>query len=117
MSGPRFAAMSDPDAVALVEVVVAEARAQLVDDLLRDAHFVGGDVHLHLPRVFRAGDDRRHGAVPPMIDFASSTRGITSSSRFGVREFWRTSSTANGESGRNFPLSSPDASGTRAMMP
>ena len=65
----------------------------------------------------RSAPSASERAVPPMIDFASSTRGITSSSRFGVRKFWRTSSFVKTVSGRNLPLSSPDASGTRAMMP
>ncbi len=65
----------------------------------------------------RSAPSASERAVPPMIDFASSTRAITSSSRFGVRKFWRTSSCAKTVSGRYLPLSSPDASGTRAMMP
>src|SRR3954470_12140631 len=42
--------------VPLIEVVVAEPCAQLLDDVRRQRPLARGDVHLHLPRVPRARD-------------------------------------------------------------
>ena len=99
----------DPDPVPLVEVVVAEARAEPLHDLGRQACLGGGDVHLHLPCVACAGmvvetassestncsaASASDLAAPPTIDALRRRAGITSSSRCGVRKFWRTSSTA-----------------------
>src|SRR3954467_5548847 len=53
----------NPDVVSLVEVVVAEARAKLLDDVFRQPGIAGGDVGFDLVDVLRAGDGGGDGVI------------------------------------------------------